>query len=215
VAEIRVAATGQHSRCVSAVTVQAAGAHAIDATVDGRQPARRHAVAHELSRGTERKQLGGRHHPPLPRRKSHDPAIQQLRRTLMASWGINVSHNPRITRAACPRYTRSRRNRAAITPLRVAERRPEISRGPASERRRVLAEDVAHGTADLAHRAAVAQRVLDGAHEVAGAARGVAELLQSLLDDSNVAVGLERLQAVELGLLGGGVYAISSVSDST
>ena len=56
-------------------------------------------------------------------------------------------------------------------------------------------EDVLHRAADLAHRAAVLERLADRVHEVVGAARGLAQLVEALRDELVVAVGLERRQA--------------------
>ena len=91
----------------------------------------------------------------------------------------------------------------------AAERRPVAPavRRSGSGARAVGPEDVLHRGADLAHRAAVLQRLADRVHEVVGAARGVAQLVEALRDELVVAVGLERRQAVELRLLGRGVDA--------
>src|SRR3954452_22530679 len=79
--------------------------------------------------------------------------------------------------------------------------------GFASEVRAVLAEDVLHRAADLAHGGAIAQRVLDEGQEVVLALGRVAEGLEALVDLLGVAVGLELRQPVDLGLLGLGVDA--------
>src|SRR5436853_5399000 len=76
-----------------------------------------------------------------------------------------------------------------------------------SESRRVLAEDVAHRAADLTERAAVLQCRSDRREQVGRAARGLAQLLEALLDERLVAVDLERAQALDLQALGLGIDA--------
>src|SRR5215217_1103929 len=75
-------------------------------------------------------------------------------------------------------------------------------RTAASERRRVAAEHVSHRAAHLAHRAAVLERGADRWQEVAGSARGLAQLLEPALGERCVALGLECRQALELPVLG-------------
>src|SRR3954447_21433720 len=65
----------------------------------------------------------------------------------------------------------------------------------------VLAEDVAHRVADLADRAAGAQRFLDRGQQIAVAARHVTEGLQALIELALVAPLLPLLQPRELALL--------------
>src|SRR3954454_378228 len=71
--------------------------------------------------------------------------------------------------------------------------------------RLVLAEDVAHRPTDLAHRARVLQRLADAGHEVVGAAGDLAQLLQAPVGQRLVAIGLERLQPLDLGAFGLGI----------
>src|SRR6478735_4752569 len=68
----------------------------------------------------------------------------------------------------------------------------------------VLAEDLAQRAAHLAHAGLVLQRRADRRQQVLRALRGGAQLGEALLGARVVALGLERLQALELGLLGGG-----------
>src|SRR5438445_1996284 len=99
----------------------------------------------------------------------------------------------------------------AVTRGTLPNRRPRIParwpRTSPSERRRVLAEHVAHRPAHLAERAAVLQCRADRQEEVARTARHLAQLLQVLLDERLVAVGLEGAQAFHLQPLGLGVDA--------
>src|SRR3954454_17760753 len=85
--------------------------------------------------------------------------------------------------------------------------------GFASEVRAVLAEDVLHRAADLAHRGAVAQGVLDEGQEVLGALGRVAQLFQASLDLLLVAVGLEPLEPLDLLVFGLGVDAQDVLDD--
>src|SRR5213595_1197136 len=73
--------------------------------------------------------------------------------------------------------------------------------------RLVLPEHVAHRPADLAHRSPVVQRVVDERQEVVLALGRVAQLLQPPLDQLGVAVGLERLQPLDLVALGLRIHA--------
>src|SRR5215204_3225783 len=66
----------------------------------------------------------------------------------------------------------------------------------------VLAEDVSHCVADLADRAADAERLLDWRQQVGVAAGDVAQLLQPLVDLALIAVLLPLREARELALLG-------------
>src|SRR5512132_1555864 len=112
-------------------------------------------------------------------------------------------------------HTRSPPTAATSAPTRIRPmaaakaRTPYAGRPPiaSSDRRLIGAEDVLHGAAHLAHRAAIAQGGLDRRQQAAGAARDLAQLLQPALDEIVVAVGLERLQARHLLALGLGVDA--------
>src|SRR5260370_1100039 len=75
------------------------------------------------------------------------------------------------------------------------------------ENRLVTPEHVAHRAADLAERAAVAERVVDPGQQVLGAARGRAELFEAAPDELLVAIGLERRQSLHLLALGFGIDA--------
>ena len=66
----------------------------------------------------------------------------------------------------------------------------------------VLAEHVAHRAANLAHRAAFLQRLAQDGQQVVGPAGALADLLQPALDQLLVAVGLERVQPLDLLALG-------------
>src|SRR4051794_12844600 len=81
------------------------------------------------------------------------------------------------------------------------------TRSPASVAGLVLAEDVAHRAAGLAERGPVAQGVVQDGQQVVAPLRRVADLLQTLVDELLVALGLERLQALDLRVLGGRVDA--------
>src|SRR4051794_16450297 len=70
----------------------------------------------------------------------------------------------------------------------------------------VLAEDVAHGPAGLAERAAVLEGLADEGQEVVGPPRRLAQLLEPLLDEPAVAVALEGLEARHLRILLGLVH---------
>src|SRR5205085_6334828 len=71
-----------------------------------------------------------------------------------------------------------------------------------SERRLVLAVHVLHRAAHLSHRAPVLQGLSQDGQQVVGAARCVSDLREPGLHDGGVAVGLERLQSLELLALG-------------
>src|SRR5215211_9334716 len=66
----------------------------------------------------------------------------------------------------------------------------------------VLAEDVSHRVADLADRAAGAERLLDRREEVGVAASGLAQLLELGVHGLLIAVCLPLSEAIELSLLG-------------
>src|SRR5918995_4071563 len=69
---------------------------------------------------------------------------------------------------------------------------------PLSGGRLVLAEDVAHRAADLAHRAGVLQRLPDREEQVLVPATRGSQLLEPPLGQSLMAATLERLPALDL-----------------
>src|SRR4051795_6680466 len=115
----------------------------------------------------------------------------------------------------CSQRTTSKKRSEAIAAMArnrssYAGRRPVGATRAAWKRldvRLVLAEDVAHRPTDLAHRARVLQRLADVGHEVVGAAGDLAQLLQAPVGQRLVAIGLERLQPLDLGALGLGIDA--------
>src|SRR5215208_6276112 len=75
-----------------------------------------------------------------------------------------------------------RRQFGAVSPAVPATHGPAATHDCAPRRldvRLVLAEDVTHRPAHLAHRARVLQRLADVGDEVVGAARGLAQLLEA------------------------------------
>src|SRR5262249_9185831 len=82
-----------------------------------------------------------------------------------------------------------------------------VSRRRALDARPVIAEDVAHGAADLAHRAAVLERLTEHRQQVVGTPGARADLLQAPLHQPLIAFRFEGLQARYLLVLGLGVDA--------
>src|ERR1700722_350411 len=100
----------------------------------------------------------------------------------------------------CTAKTTSKNCTVAITG-RILLNRPAqvpVLLGGGSERRRVLAEYVLHRAAHLAKRGTVLQRLADGGQQVIGAPCSLAQLIQALVHELLVAVGLERLQPSDL-----------------
>src|SRR6188472_580783 len=72
-------------------------------------------------------------------------------------------------------------------------------------RRLVTPEDVAHGAADLAERAGVAQRLMQRRQQILRATCRLPKRSEPALDPLGVATGLEGVQALHLRALGIGV----------
>src|SRR5271166_1036630 len=122
-----------------------------------------------------------------------------------ATGSANVQPNAITTAAMCRPSTQAYADATYTGSIVWVASAHARSAAQISERRRVLPEHVLHRAADLAQRAAVLERRADRRQQVLAAASALAQLLQALLDDDLVALGLERRQALQLQALGLGI----------